>query len=1634
MKKLKRILCAIFAFLLVGVNIGSGIVPVLAIEGDSATVKNDPKGPTVLDDGVRLHKTARAVPGYANEWEVTLKIEAPAVTVTSDTVVVIDRSNSMSSDMLSRAKAAATSLAEELLPDGNRVNRVAVIAFGSEIVEKTNGFSDSFATVNNAINGPSGITANGGGTFTQGAIHAATQLLASSSATHKSIVLLSDGVPSYSYDINNVSGSDFEVGHEMIGTDSRQFKVMTTSDKYDYDTRVGDGSRYNWQEEGREMWDNYGNIWIGGRRYDGYYDHGNSAIAEANFFKATGGTLHTIAYNAGTLGNSVLGSMATDGKSHTSTGDDLEEIFDDIAGQISSLVGNSHVHDVMGEGVYIDNTTHAESLDWDPVFRFNSETNMYEATTTYRVSASEAMLEDSAHETEEGFHRLNKSASITYGDNKTGDFPVPYVKPFFVNVTKEIEGQECAEGECEFDFQIEHIATDHIHYDNSVKNGETHRIVEKFPVGDYVLTELGETTGSSNPVAFEYYTTTYTGNQFTINEEHADHIDVTIKNTYETVDLTASKVWDDDDNRDGLRGDYTNLYVVVKDGNNFVAHEKVTGATTQSFEFNGLPKNRNGSAIRYTLGEATCTGNEPALTCSDFDDSKYTSTVGEGNVITNSHTPDTTKLTIKKKWDTSAGTLPSTTPGFVTVEVSNDKNDSVKTITLQGENYAEWTGEFEDYKYENGEVINYSLKEKNIAGSILNSNNALYVYKDDVLEGKWVATYSGTEITNTWTPAETVYTGSGEFYIEKLDQDGQPLKDVTFTVGSDSYTTGDDGKVKILFSESTNEPEDKYTFDITETSAPSYYELISGTEVIEANTNLDLSVSEENLTNTYTKTFSYTVKTPIDGYVWQTDDKTVVVTDRALAKELRIEKTFDGLSTSAIENNSKIDFTITGPKGFDETTVGIGDDECSVSDSKLICVISGDDTILPVGKYTVTENNAEIANFTYESVPEDGKVSQTVELGKTAKFELKNIYTTVNDASYKVKKVWEDDSDRDGVRPDDLEVTLYADGEKYGSPVKLTADDDWTHEWTNLPLMNEDAEKIEYNVKEATVSDYVSDGGVMNGDVFVFTNTHTPEPYGDLTIEKIWKGDGNESVRPATIMIELYGEIVDDEGKTVTWLVGNPVEVSNATDWKWTFDELYKYENGKEVTYSVQESAIGGTSFGEDESTIVVYEDDGKVLKGKWEKMVSDYEITNTWTPAANVYNGKDEFSIKKINQDGETMKGVTFEVSDKENTEEYTTDKDGLIKVVVPEATGIAEDNLEYEVKETETVDGYDLVDGSATVKVKSNSTFVSADLDTMVNTFTKTYTYDVNGDAGYSWDGDDKVLTVVNERSMAKSLTIKKTFSGVSEIALQNLTFTVTGPEDFGDDGELTLKFSDDCTVSNNTATCKVDGDIPTGKYTVMEDGAEIKNFTLTVSGDNNKEKEIKKDDEAVFEIDNAYDVDKTSYTIVKLWDDAHDKDGVRPETLTVNLLADGEIVEVGELSEDYLVSASELPEDLADLDVWWYEFVELPVANEDAEVISYMAEEILDTKDYEQIETMGDDYAVLFVNHHEPKPEDPCANDGCDNQSLAPTAPDTGSFTNVENHNGSQASSWIGAMAAVLLVIISISVSGFTDIKKH
>jgi len=302
-------------------------------------------------------------------------------------------------------------------------------------------------------------------------------------------------------------------------------------------------------------------------------------------------------------------------------------------------------------------------------------------------------------------------------------------------------------------------------------------------------------------------------------------------------------------------------------------------------------------------------------------------------------------------------------------------------------------------------------------------------------------------------------------------------------------------------------------------------------------------------------------------------------------------------------------------------------------------------------KYTVTEE----AVAEYEATITD--------------FTITNKYAP-KEIDYKVTKVWNDANNQDGKRPESVTVQLYkkvgnadpvaVEGKKLTLTAKEKTDDNtWVASFTNLPQY-EAGKEITYSIKEVDVpAGYEAS---VTGQVV--TNTHNPDTV-ILSGTKVWKDNNNQDgKRTTSVKVQiLNGEKVVQE-----------IEVSEKTGWKFESKKLPKYENGKEIKYTVKETAMT-----EYKATITT-DKDGK------------YTITNEHTPEKTAVKGhkiwKDEDNKDGIRPASITVKlladgketGQTAIVSE---TSGWTYEFTGLDRY--QEGKEIA-----YTVEEVNVPDGY--------------------------------------------------------------------------------------------------------------------------------------------------------------------------------------------------------------------------------------------------------------------------------------------------------------------------------------------------------
>lgn len=195
-------------------------------------------------------------------------------------------------------------------------------------------------------------------------------------------------------------------------------------------------------------------------------------------------------------------------------------------------------------------------------------------------------------------------------------------------------------------------------------------------------------------------------------------------------------------------------------------------------------------------------------------------------------------------------------------------------------------------------------------------------------------------------------------------------------------------------------------------------------------------------------------------------------------------------------------------------------------------------------------------------------------------FNVTNTYTP-EQTSVTVTKEWNDKNDQDGIRPESITVKLLADGQETKETLTLSSGNNWTGTFNGLNKYK-DGKKITYTIEEVSVNGYST---LVTGDAstgFVITNSHTPETI-DISGSKTWDDKENQDgKRPESITIRLYAD-----GKELRRL-----EVNEEDNWKWLFEDLPKYENGREIAYTITEDAVTD-----------------------YTAIINGYDVTNSYTP-----------------------------------------------------------------------------------------------------------------------------------------------------------------------------------------------------------------------------------------------------------------------------------------------------------------------------------------------------------------------------------------------------------------------------------
>ena len=302
-------------------------------------------------------------------------------------------------------------------------------------------------------------------------------------------------------------------------------------------------------------------------------------------------------------------------------------------------------------------------------------------------------------------------------------------------------------------------------------------------------------------------------------------------------------------------------------------------------------------------------------------------------------------------------------------------------------------------------------------------------------------------------------------------------------------------------------------------------------------------------------------------------------------------------------------------------------------------------------------------------------------------------FTVINTQLISVSgtKVWDDEDDQDGVRPDSITVNLLQDGEVIDTQTVTEGDGGiWSFSFDGLAKVDSEGDPYTYTVEEADVPDgYTSAVSSDASGHYTITNTHEPETT-SVSVAKAWDdSDDQDGLRPDSVTVQLYADGA---------AYGDPVELTEGGGWTYTWTDLPMYDSGSAIAYTVEEVDVP------DGYTATVSGD-----------AASGFTITNTHTPettsvsVAKAWDDSDD-------QDGIRTDSVTVQLyadgAAYGDAVELSSDNDWSYTWPGLDANSAGE-AIEYTVAEVDVPDGY-----TSTVSGDASSGFTITNTHTLETT----------------------------------------------------------------------------------------------------------------------------------------------------------------------------------------------------------------------------------------------------------------------------------------------------------------------------
>lgn len=166
---------------------------------------------------------------------------------------------------------------------------------------------------------------------------------------------------------------------------------------------------------------------------------------------------------------------------------------------------------------------------------------------------------------------------------------------------------------------------------------------------------------------------------------------------------------------------------------------------------------------------------------------------------------------------------------------------------------------------------------------------------------------------------------------------------------------------------------------------------------------------------------------------------------------------------------------------------------------------------------------------------------------------------SIHVASFQItgKKIWDDQENQDGIRPDNIRVNLLANGEKIRAE-SVSSKSGWSYTFDDLERIDQRRKEISYRIEEEPIPGYNTKIEGYN-----IVNQHVPE---QITIsgKKTWNDVNDlDTLRPNKVVVYLTAGGAKVKASTIS--------VKENWSYSWTVD---KYHSGRSIDYKVEEKPV----------------------------------------------------------------------------------------------------------------------------------------------------------------------------------------------------------------------------------------------------------------------------------------------------------------------------------------------------------------------------------------------------------------------------------------------------------------------------